>query len=137
LHLGWVLGDRFMLLTHEGRKSGRTTRTVLEIIDCNETTGEILVISAYGEDANWYRNVRAGKAMEVRVGRTRFCPELRFPGPQETRETILRYERKHPESLRKLLKIMGIPYDGSRRMRERLVQRFRLVGFAPPRDAGG
>jgi deazaflavin-dependent oxidoreductase (nitroreductase family) len=124
-----------MLLTHIGRKSGRITKTVLEVIDFNEATGERLVISAYGEDANWYRNIRAGNAIEVQIGHTRFRPELRFPGVEETRETVLNYERKHGESLRRLLKIMGMPYDGSGEMRERLIKRFRLVSFRPPRNA--
>jgi hypothetical protein len=32
LHLGWLLGHRFLLLTHVGRKSGLQRRTVLEVV---------------------------------------------------------------------------------------------------------
>lgn len=30
MHLGWLLGDRFMLLTHTGRKSGQPRQTILK-----------------------------------------------------------------------------------------------------------
>ncbi|MBE3142614.1 MAG: hypothetical protein IMZ61_01640 [Planctomycetes bacterium] len=28
-HLGWVLGDRFLMLTHTGRKSGKPYQEIL------------------------------------------------------------------------------------------------------------
>ena len=31
-HLGWLLGTRFVLLTHTGRKSGLSRQTVLEVV---------------------------------------------------------------------------------------------------------
>ena len=30
--LGWVLGHRFLQLTHTGRSSGRTYKTILEVV---------------------------------------------------------------------------------------------------------
>jgi hypothetical protein len=31
-HAGWLLGRRFLRLTHRGRRSGRRYRTVLEVV---------------------------------------------------------------------------------------------------------
>lgn len=36
--LGWLLGHRFLLLTHRGRTSGRTYRTVLEVLQFDPAT---------------------------------------------------------------------------------------------------
>lgn len=33
LNLGWILGERFLLLTHTGRKSGLVRQTVIEVYD--------------------------------------------------------------------------------------------------------
>jgi hypothetical protein len=33
LHLGWLLGHRFLLLTHTGRRSGLRRQTVLEVME--------------------------------------------------------------------------------------------------------
>lgn len=32
VHMGWLLGHRFLLLTHVGRKSGTRHHTVLEVV---------------------------------------------------------------------------------------------------------
>jgi len=41
LRLGWLLGKRFMLLTHVGRRSGKVRRTILAVLRFDETTKEI------------------------------------------------------------------------------------------------
>ena len=35
--LGWLLGERFLCLTHVGRRSGHRYRTVLEVARCTRT----------------------------------------------------------------------------------------------------
>jgi hypothetical protein len=39
--LGWLLGDRFLLLTHTGRKSGLPRQVVLEVVHHDEATGDL------------------------------------------------------------------------------------------------
>jgi deazaflavin-dependent oxidoreductase (nitroreductase family) len=75
--LGWLLGDRFLCLTHVGRKSGRRYRTVLEVIGTDKASGEVMVIAGMGPSADWYRNIQASPAVEVVVGRRRFTPAHR------------------------------------------------------------
>jgi hypothetical protein len=36
LHLGWLLGKRFMQITHVGRHSGKVRRTVLAVLRFDE-----------------------------------------------------------------------------------------------------
>jgi hypothetical protein len=47
LRLGWLLGKRFMQLTHVGRRSGKVRRTVLAVLRFDEKTREIYAVSAW------------------------------------------------------------------------------------------
>ena len=67
LHLGWLLGHRFLLLTHRGRVSGRIHTTMLEVVHYDRATCESVVIAGYGAAADWLRNIQASPALEVQV----------------------------------------------------------------------
>ncbi len=73
-HAGWILGRRFLRLTHVGRCSGRLYQTILEVIGENRESGELIVVAGFGCTADWYRNLQASDAREVAVGRERFVP---------------------------------------------------------------
>ncbi len=75
--LGWLLGKRFLCLTHVGRKSRRRYRTVLEVIGTDPASGEVMVIAGMGLSSDWYRNIQANPAVEVVIGRRRFAPTHR------------------------------------------------------------
>jgi hypothetical protein len=47
LHLGWVLQNHFLLLTHTGRKSGLPRQTVLEVLHAEKATGNYTVFSGW------------------------------------------------------------------------------------------
>ena len=62
----WVrlgAGPRFLLLKHIGRRIGLARYAVLEVIDRDR--GEWYVVAAYGQHAQWYRNIR--RQPEIRV----------------------------------------------------------------------
>jgi len=129
--LGRIFGRRFLLLTHEGRRSHILRKTVLEVIKFDRETGESLVISAYGKRADWYRNIMEKPAVGVCTGGECFVPQQRFLSEEETRWAFLEYEEKSGPYLRKLLKILGIEYDGSDRARQKLLSSMRMVAFRP------
>src|SRR5829696_2845206 len=82
LNLGWLLGYRGLLLIHQGRKSGLLRETVLEVIRYDPATKESVVLSGWGEKADWYRNIRVRQALEVRTGGERFAlTNIRDPDP--------------------------------------------------------
>jgi deazaflavin-dependent oxidoreductase (nitroreductase family) len=83
LNLGWVLDHRFLLLVYRGRRSGLLHETVLEVLLHDPATRESVVLSAWGEKADWYRNVGETPALEVRTGDQRCVPEQRFLAPEE------------------------------------------------------
>jgi hypothetical protein len=51
---------------------------VLEVIPHEPRTRESLALSAWGERADWYRNIRTSPAVQVLSGTRRFTPEQRF-----------------------------------------------------------
>jgi deazaflavin-dependent oxidoreductase (nitroreductase family) len=138
--LGWVLGERFLCLTHVGRKSGRNYRTVLEVVATKPAAGEFMVIAGFGPSSDWYRNITAEPAREVVVGRHRFTPQHQVLDETEAVEVIADYEgRNHwirPIVRFLLSKLLGWHYDGSQHARECLVRQLPVVAFRPRTEPG-
>ena len=105
--LGWLLGRRFLAVTHVGRTSGKLYDTVLEVVIHDPETGERIVASAYGPNADWYRNLEQTPARLVRTGRERFVPEQRFLGPQEARTVAERFGQEHRLEARVANRVMA------------------------------
>jgi deazaflavin-dependent oxidoreductase (nitroreductase family) len=133
LNLGRLLGHRFLLLVHQGRKSGLLRETALEVVRYNPATKESVVLSARGDRADWYRNIEASPALEVRTGRERYVPEQRFLAPEENHAVILEYARRHPLAFRFFVKALGFDYplQGSEGARMEAAKSLWLVAFRP------
>ena len=134
-NLGWLLGRRFLRLTQRGRRSGRTYRMMLEVLGSDRARGEVFVIVGMGRRAQWYRNVLAGGAVEVAIGRERFVPDHRELPVPEAAAVLEDYERRNrlvaPLVRAALSRLVGWRYDGSRSARERLVAERPILAFAP------
>jgi deazaflavin-dependent oxidoreductase (nitroreductase family) len=134
-NLGWLLGSRFLRLSHRGRRSGRCYRTMLEVIGNNRERNEVFVMVGLGRRAQWYRNVTAGGALEVAIGRKRFRPDYRELPPTEAAAVLADYERRNRMValvVRAMLsRLVGWRYDGSAVARERLVRERPVLGFRP------
>jgi deazaflavin-dependent oxidoreductase (nitroreductase family) len=133
LGAGFLLGHRFLLLRHRGRRSGRLYGTVLEVLTWDPGLGEAVVMSGFGRKAQWYKNVVAGGAVEVRIGRTRFEPRVRTLADDEAAAVLLDYERRN-RILRLVIhlvlsRLAGFSYDGSERARLKLVALLPLIAF--------
>lgn len=131
--LGWLLGHRFLLLTHRGRVSGRIYRTVLEVIHFDPATRESIVVSAWGRRADWFRNVQAGGAVEVRTGRLRYVPAHRVLPRDEAEAVYTRWEREHPLAARIFPWVLGLDTRGPA-ARQQALDAVLFVAFRP-RDA--
>jgi deazaflavin-dependent oxidoreductase (nitroreductase family) len=132
---GWLLGHRFLLLRHRGRRSHRLYSTVLEVVAWRPTTREVVVVSGFGHRSQWYRNVLAGQAVEVQVARLRFAPGVRPLGVDEAVGVLADYERRNrlavPLVRAVLSKLAGFRYDGSDAARRRVVDVLPMVAFRP------
>ncbi len=109
LHLGWLLGHRFLLLTHRGRRSGRVHHTVLEVVRYDRRSGECIVAAGWGARSDWYRNLQAQPALAVTIGREHYVPRQRFLDEAEVRATLREYQRRHRLAARLAARLLGTP----------------------------
>lgn len=131
LGLGWVFGHRFLLLTHQGRKSGLIHQTPLEVVRYDPSTQTSIVISAWGEKSDWYRNIREKGALQIETGRDRYVPEQRLLTADETDQELALYRQKHGPSARVLSFIFGVELTGDPLKRRAFAESARMVAFRP------
>ena len=98
LGLGWMLGKRFMRLTHVGRRSGKVYQSVLAVLRFDENTHEILAVSPWSA-SNWYRNIQATPALEVETGHRQrpLCPGPAHPVARRDRRAVHRVPPPAPD----------------------------------------
>jgi len=113
MHLGGLLGDRFLLLTHTGRKTGRLHQTVVEVVQHDRASETFYVASGWGEKSNWYKNIMAHPQVTIQVGNREYSAMSERVSSEQGAQIILDYARKHPLALRELSRIMHYPLDGS------------------------
>ena len=84
--LGWLLGHRFIRLSHTGRHSGRPYQAMLEVLRIDHTTEEIVVVAGLGRATDWLRNLEAGgtakwrsRPADSRCGIGSSAPTRRWP----------------------------------------------------------
>ena len=128
-HLGFVMGTRFVMIEHHGRKSGNLYRTVLEVAGRNPDRGEWMVASGTGPKADWYRNIKAGGVDAVWVGSKRSDAQVRFLDAEEAAEVFAIYERDHEKIAEKLTTSMGVSYDGTDEGRIEMMHKIPMVAF--------
>jgi len=133
---GRLLGHRFLLLTHRGRSSGRIYRTILEVVGWDGTRREAVVMSGFGPRANWYLNVMAGGAEEVRIAAARFRPAVRKLEVDEAVRVVVDYERRNrfaaPLLRAVFSRLAGFRYDDSEAAQRRLVGALPLIALREP-----
>lgn len=130
--LGFLFGQRFLLITHIGRKSHRVYRTTVEVVERDATIGEYIVCSGLGAASDWYRNLRANPAPQVQVGNKCWRPAVRFLDPGEAEPRFRRYEHAHPALAKRLLASMALSYDGTDDGRRAMMDQLPMVAFSPP-----
>jgi deazaflavin-dependent oxidoreductase (nitroreductase family) len=132
--LGWMLGKRFLLLTHTGRRTARRHETVLEVMEYRPAATEFVVMSGFGPTADWFQNIQVGPA-SVEVGRIRFSAAHRILGEGEAVAVVQQYERRNRfigTIVRSVLRrLLGWNYTGTDSDRHRLVAQLPLVAFRP------
>jgi deazaflavin-dependent oxidoreductase (nitroreductase family) len=137
LGFGWVLGHRVVQITHRGRTSGQIRRTILEVLQYDPHTQEVLVVSGWEGKTDWYRNIEREPALEVRTGRVAYRPVQEFLSPEETAQMVLTLIRQHPREVRWVGSLLGIdPKAPEAALRSRIETFFRGVRFRPQDRAG-
>lgn len=105
--LGWMLGKRFLLLRHVGRKSGKIRFAVLEIIHNLPEPERYYAVSGFGTRSNWYQNILQRNDVEIQVGNKRIPVHSKQLDPPEGSEMLFAYAQNNPRSLQALSNLMG------------------------------
>ena len=127
--LGWLMGGRFLMLSHTGRVTGLLRHVVLEVVREDRQRGEYIVASGWGERSDWCKNILKNPHVTVQVRRTRFNARARRLMPEEAEEEMLDYARRHPAALQQLARLMGYRLgrsEGEARAFGRLIPMFML-----------
>lgn len=114
--LGWLLGSRILMLEHRGRSSGLRRYVCLEVVE-RPSPDRIVIVSGFGERAQWYRNLKAHPQCFVSTGSLRRAPATaRLLSDEESAQALGRYRAARPrdwELLRGAIeKATGRPVDG-------------------------
>ncbi|WP_326834734.1 nitroreductase family deazaflavin-dependent oxidoreductase [Amycolatopsis rhabdoformis] len=108
--LGRLFGHRLLYLAHRGRKSGARREVIVEVV--RRRGAELTVVAAWGGVPQWYRNLVAGPAIEVRCGGQRWRePAARFLDTGELDEVLRAYHDSHPGAWAKIGPRLGFPAD--------------------------
>jgi deazaflavin-dependent oxidoreductase (nitroreductase family) len=130
LHLGWLMGKRFMQITHVGRKSGKIRRTILAVLKFDDQTREIYAVSAW-KGSDWYFNIQAAPALRVETGLIHYVPAQRTLSPDEITGTFMEYRKKHPIFSRMICRIPGWKWDSTYDEFLELARTLHGVAFLP------
>jgi deazaflavin-dependent oxidoreductase (nitroreductase family) len=135
-HHGWgrLLGHTFLLITHEGRKTGERRETVVMALTHDPETREAVVCSAWGPDTEWFRNLRAHSALQIQIGRERYIPEQRFLSEEEAIAAGIRFRDRHPARLRLFAATLGWGDLSTETAVREFVRSHPFVAFRPGGD---
>jgi deazaflavin-dependent oxidoreductase (nitroreductase family) len=108
-HHGWgsMLDHTFLLIAHQGRKTGKRRETVAMALTYDADTGETVVCSAWGSNTDWIRNLRAHPALQVQIGRESYVPEQRFLAEDESVAVVVEFRRRHRWRSTLLARVLG------------------------------
>jgi deazaflavin-dependent oxidoreductase (nitroreductase family) len=130
--LGWSLGERFLLLTHIGRKTGLQHQNVLEVIHHDRATDVFVVASGWGESADWFRNIQKRPEVVITVKNRRVEVSAAHLSTKEAEMELLDYARRHSFAFRYLAGlIMGRQVNGIEESARSMSQSIPLVDFRP------
>lgn len=108
---GWVLGGRFLRLTHLGRKSGLPRQVVLEVAGRD---GDVVrIASGFGHGSQWFRNITSNPEVTVQIGRRLYSATARPLDPSRSGRAMVEYAARHPRLARRLMRVCGIRVDGT------------------------
>lgn len=132
VHLGWLLGNRFLMMTHTGRKSGLPRQTVVEVVQHDKATDTYYVVSGWGEKANWYQNIRKTPQVTIHVGGRKFQSKAEFIPVEKAIDNLKAYAQDHPVAFRELSGLfLGEHGKPGSDAPERIAEKMPMVAFHP------
>lgn len=130
LHLGWLLQQHFLLLTHTGRKSGLPRKTMLEVIHYEREKQQYTAFSGWGTQADWVKNVEKTPRVIIQVGRRSFRAQAVRASTEEAENILLGYAHKYPSFLiRPFFRLLGYRIDGTEDSLRAMARQSTIITF--------
>ena len=85
---GWLMGNRYLLVNHIGRKSGLPRQAVLEVVDYDIDSGTYTIASGFGAKSDWYQNLLKTPETTIQVGQKKLAVTAVPLLPEEATNTI-------------------------------------------------
>ncbi len=135
--LGWVFGQRILLLHHIGRVSGKERQAILEVAEHDPDDDSFVVASGWGPTAAWYRNVVHMPDVTIQVGsRTIPVTAVKLTEAQGA-EVFARYAVRRRMAAKYLLpRVLGFSVDGSETDFRAVGQHLPFIRFVPRQSRG-
>lgn len=104
--LGFLFGNRLLMVEHIGRRSGLRRYVVLEVVD-HPQPDRWVVVSGFGDRAQWYRNIRNNPGVRVSVAGRGPTPATAglLAGPAAA-TALTRYAVAHPHAWARLRPVL-------------------------------
>ena len=88
-------------------QTGKPYVTTAMVLRHDPETHEAVICSAWGQDADWIRNIRVRPALRVQLGRESFTPQQRFLSEDEGLAVVTEFRHRHPGRIRLMSWILG------------------------------
>ncbi|MCD6400518.1 MAG: nitroreductase family deazaflavin-dependent oxidoreductase [Anaerolineales bacterium] len=132
--LGGLLGKRFLLLNHIGRKTGLPRQAVLEVVRYDRISGAYIIVSGFGPKSQWRKNLLQHPEVTIQVGRRKIPVRAECLTSAQCGEEMVRYARRYPKAARSLSKIMGFQIDGSEEAYQKVGEQLQFFALIPRAD---
>ena len=96
--LGFLLGDRFLMLTHIGRKSGLSRRVVLEVVQHDIVNDRYYIASGWGEKSNWFQNILNNPNVKFQVKNSKYDGYATRVDKEQTANVLFDYATRNPNA---------------------------------------
>lgn len=111
LGLGFVFGQRLVMIEHLGRSSNQRRFVVVECVERFDNT--VRVASGFGRRAQWYRNLAANEVAYLSIGSRQRVPATpRLLTAAESELHLRDYALEHPTAWKHLEKAMELAAGG-------------------------
>ncbi|MDI6768173.1 MAG: nitroreductase family deazaflavin-dependent oxidoreductase [Anaerolineales bacterium] len=128
-------GAQWMLITTIGRKSGKPRQVMVDVVDYDKEADTFFVVSAYGQRADWVRNIQANPDFRAQVGRRKFPASAEFLPPEIAEEKLIAQMRRAPRYAKAVMALGGLKYKDEAGLRA-LSRKMVLLAIHPQKQKG-
>jgi len=113
-----------------GRKSGKHYHTVVEVVEIEKDTGNVIVVAGYGKRTQWYQNLKCMQKTTIQLANQKHQVGIEMISALAGADIMARYFQRYGKLTRELFSILGYDWDGSEQgARQIAIDHLRFVRF--------